>query len=173
MFSYMMSHPVRFLKENRDISVTHTLINVIAFACYQIRKKKDSLQAEHLTIIWINRSSVYNEDREYLTHVCVVFVSSGIPTVPGTVTLKKDSQNLIGISIGGGAQFCPCLYIVQVIYITLQVTRSLSRPLTVGMVSIYEYIHVFLEIKSTRSTSDLNNVLHICFLVSAQRKALF
>ncbi|XP_059418669.1 PRKCA-binding protein [Carassius carassius] len=38
----------------------------------------------------------------------------GIPTVPGTVTLKKDAQNLIGISIGGGAQFCPCLYIVQV-----------------------------------------------------------
>ncbi|XP_030402024.1 PRKCA-binding protein isoform X2 [Gopherus flavomarginatus] len=38
----------------------------------------------------------------------------GIPTVPGTVTLKKDAQNLIGISIGGGAQCCPCLYIVQV-----------------------------------------------------------
>ncbi|NP_001090147.1 protein interacting with PRKCA 1 L homeolog isoform X2 [Xenopus laevis] len=38
----------------------------------------------------------------------------GIPTVPGTVTLKKDSQNVIGISIGGGAQHCPCLYIVQV-----------------------------------------------------------
>lgn len=38
----------------------------------------------------------------------------GIPTVPGTVTLKKDGQNLIGISIGGGAQYCPCLYIVQV-----------------------------------------------------------
>ncbi|KAG8439843.1 hypothetical protein GDO86_005855 [Hymenochirus boettgeri] len=38
----------------------------------------------------------------------------GIPTVPGTVALKKDSQNVIGISIGGGAQHCPCLYIVQV-----------------------------------------------------------
>ncbi|XP_075429813.1 PRKCA-binding protein isoform X2 [Ascaphus truei] len=38
----------------------------------------------------------------------------GIPTVPGAVTLKKDSQNVIGISIGGGAQHCPCLYIVQV-----------------------------------------------------------
>uniref|UniRef100_A0A6Q2XRC8 PRKCA-binding protein n=1 Tax=Esox lucius TaxID=8010 RepID=A0A6Q2XRC8_ESOLU len=38
----------------------------------------------------------------------------GIPTVPGTVSLKKDAQNLIGISIGGGAQYCPCLYIVQV-----------------------------------------------------------
>uniref|UniRef100_A0A2K6DT46 PRKCA-binding protein n=1 Tax=Macaca nemestrina TaxID=9545 RepID=A0A2K6DT46_MACNE len=38
----------------------------------------------------------------------------GIPTVPGKVTLQKDAQNLIGISIGGGAQYCPCLYIVQV-----------------------------------------------------------
>lgn len=38
----------------------------------------------------------------------------GIPTVPGTVSLKKDTNNLIGISIGGGAQYCPCLYIVQV-----------------------------------------------------------
>ncbi len=34
--------------------------------------------------------------------------------VPGSVTLTKDSQNLIGISIGGGAPLCPCLYIVQV-----------------------------------------------------------
>lgn len=40
---------------------------------------------------------------------------SGIPTVPGKVTLQKDAQNLIGISIGGGAQYCPCLYIVQVL----------------------------------------------------------
>uniref|UniRef100_A0A8C3AYL4 PRKCA-binding protein n=1 Tax=Cyclopterus lumpus TaxID=8103 RepID=A0A8C3AYL4_CYCLU len=38
----------------------------------------------------------------------------GIPTVPGSVCLKKDANNLIGISIGGGAQYCPCLYIVQV-----------------------------------------------------------
>uniref|UniRef100_A0A672FW23 PRKCA-binding protein n=1 Tax=Salarias fasciatus TaxID=181472 RepID=A0A672FW23_SALFA len=40
----------------------------------------------------------------------------GIPTVPGTVNLKKDANNLIGISIGGGAQYCPCLYIVQVVH---------------------------------------------------------
>lgn len=38
----------------------------------------------------------------------------GMTTVSGTVTLTKDSQNLIGISIGGGAPLCPCLYIVQV-----------------------------------------------------------
>ena len=29
------------------------------------------------------------------------------------MTLKKDKQNLIGISIGGGAPLCPCLYVVQ------------------------------------------------------------
>ena len=32
----------------------------------------------------------------------------------GVVTISKDSGNLIGISIGGGAPLCPCLYIVQV-----------------------------------------------------------
>ena len=32
----------------------------------------------------------------------------------GQVVLNKDSQNLIGISIGGGAPRCPCLYVVQV-----------------------------------------------------------
>ncbi|XP_002132162.3 PRKCA-binding protein [Ciona intestinalis] len=38
----------------------------------------------------------------------------GMTTVSGTVTLTKDGQNLIGISIGGGAPLCPCLYVVQV-----------------------------------------------------------
>ena len=32
----------------------------------------------------------------------------------GVSTIKKDDSNLIGISIGGGAPLCPCLYIVQV-----------------------------------------------------------
>ncbi len=32
----------------------------------------------------------------------------------GSVTLKKDAQNLVGISIGGGAPYCPCLFVVQV-----------------------------------------------------------
>ena len=38
---------------------------------------------------------------------------SGMTVVSGTVTLNKNPENLIGISIGGGAPFCPCLYIVQ------------------------------------------------------------
>lgn len=39
--------------------------------------------------------------------------------------LKKDSNNLIGISIGGGAQYCPCLYIVQVNANQLSMTECL------------------------------------------------
>lgn len=38
----------------------------------------------------------------------------GMTVTSGSVTLQKDGQNLIGISIGGGAPSCPCLYIVQV-----------------------------------------------------------
>ncbi|KAK3705832.1 hypothetical protein QZH41_011520 [Actinostola sp. cb2023] len=38
----------------------------------------------------------------------------GLQGKPGSVSLKKDKQNLIGISIGGGAPLCPCLYVVQV-----------------------------------------------------------
>ncbi len=32
----------------------------------------------------------------------------------GSCVLNKDESNLVGISIGGGAPFCPCLYVVQV-----------------------------------------------------------
>ncbi|KAK2161188.1 hypothetical protein LSH36_120g10013 [Paralvinella palmiformis] len=38
----------------------------------------------------------------------------GMTVTSGSVKLKKDSQNLIGISIGGGAPYCPCLYVVQI-----------------------------------------------------------
>jgi len=39
----------------------------------------------------------------------------GLKVTSGSVTIIKDeSTNMIGISIGGGAPNCPCLYIVQV-----------------------------------------------------------
>ncbi|XP_058796680.1 PRKCA-binding protein isoform X2 [Phymastichus coffea] len=38
----------------------------------------------------------------------------GMTITSGNVVIEKDSSNLIGISIGGGAPLCPCLYIVQV-----------------------------------------------------------
>ncbi|XP_003746968.1 PRKCA-binding protein [Galendromus occidentalis] len=38
----------------------------------------------------------------------------GMTVTSGSVTLRKDDNNLIGISIGGGAPLCQCLYVVQV-----------------------------------------------------------
>ncbi|XP_053205023.1 PRKCA-binding protein-like [Panonychus citri] len=38
----------------------------------------------------------------------------GMKVTSGTVTLEKDSRNMIGVSIGGGAPNCPCIYIVQI-----------------------------------------------------------
>lgn len=38
----------------------------------------------------------------------------GMTITTGSCTLKKDGSNLVGISIGGGAPYCPCLYIVQI-----------------------------------------------------------
>nr|CAG4649337.1 EOG090X06GA [Scapholeberis mucronata] len=38
----------------------------------------------------------------------------GMTITTGSVLLEKDGSNLIGISIGGGAPYCPCLYIVQI-----------------------------------------------------------
>ncbi|KAF5298992.1 hypothetical protein FQA39_LY11624 [Lamprigera yunnana] len=38
----------------------------------------------------------------------------GMTVTSGSVTIKKDNNNLIGISIGGGSPLCPCLYIVQI-----------------------------------------------------------
>ncbi|XP_068151610.1 PRKCA-binding protein isoform X1 [Drosophila tropicalis] len=38
----------------------------------------------------------------------------GMTVTTNAVVIHKDQSNLIGISIGGGAPMCPCLYIVQV-----------------------------------------------------------
>ncbi|CRK96816.1 CLUMA_CG009985, isoform B, partial [Clunio marinus] len=38
----------------------------------------------------------------------------GMTVSSGHVIIKKDNSNMIGISIGGGGPYCPCLYIVQV-----------------------------------------------------------
>ncbi|KAF7990897.1 hypothetical protein HCN44_000702 [Aphidius gifuensis] len=38
----------------------------------------------------------------------------GMTITSGNVVIQKDNNNLVGISIGGGAPDCPCIYIVQV-----------------------------------------------------------
>uniref|UniRef100_A0A182P0G8 PRKCA-binding protein n=1 Tax=Anopheles epiroticus TaxID=199890 RepID=A0A182P0G8_9DIPT len=52
---------------------------------------------------------------EYVNPYILNFtLNRGMTVSSGTVVIKKDTSNLIGISIGGGAPLCPCLYIVQV-----------------------------------------------------------
>ncbi|XP_065579662.1 PRKCA-binding protein-like isoform X3 [Artemia franciscana] len=38
----------------------------------------------------------------------------GLVVTSSVITLEKNENNLIGISIGGGAPLCPCLYVVQI-----------------------------------------------------------
>lgn len=38
----------------------------------------------------------------------------GMTVTSGCVSIAKDQSNLIGISIGGGSPYCPCIYVVQV-----------------------------------------------------------
>lgn len=35
-------------------------------------------------------------------------------TTSGIIKIVKDEGNLIGISIGGGGPYCPCVYLIQV-----------------------------------------------------------
>ena len=38
----------------------------------------------------------------------------GMTITSGQIKMDKDASNLIGISIGGGAPNCPCLYVIQI-----------------------------------------------------------
>ena len=55
------------------------------------------------SVVFVNYNGFFN-----------AILDRGLKGKPGTVTLSKDKQNLIGISIGGGAPLCPVLYVVQV-----------------------------------------------------------
>lgn len=58
--------------------------------------------------------STFTLDQFLIRYILLVLSRRGLQGKPGSVVLKKDKQNLIGISIGGGAPLCPCLYVVQV-----------------------------------------------------------
>ena len=38
----------------------------------------------------------------------------GMKVTSGVATFEKNHKNMIGISIGGGSPYCPCLYVVQI-----------------------------------------------------------
>lgn len=56
--------------------------------------------------------------------IAVTACYRGMTITSGVITITKDQGNLIGISIGGGAPHCPCLYIVQVPFRSLVCRHS-------------------------------------------------
>lgn len=69
-------------------------------------------QGEKKRRIYINEIDHWGGQAQI--NVFLWYFGRGLQGKPGSVVLKKDKQNLIGISIGGGAPLCPCLYVVQV-----------------------------------------------------------
>jgi len=94
--------------------VSHTFM----FSSFRICAVQPCVSVWPLLSLQFTISTYYKEKPDQINAssltVSCVLLNRGIPTVPGSVCLKKDANNLIGISIGGGAQYCPCLYIVQV-----------------------------------------------------------
>lgn len=43
-----------------------------------------------------------------------MFDSNNVCLIADVVEIEKDSKGHVGISIGGGAPHCPCLYVVQI-----------------------------------------------------------
>lgn len=82
-----------------------------------LRHSKDVSKASSLEEKTINIDCTAFGEYQIFSYVllspsCTIF--RGMTVTSGSVSLKKDTQNLIGISIGGGAPLCPCLYVVQV-----------------------------------------------------------
>lgn len=70
-----------------------------------------------------------------------------------SVTLEKGKNNMIGISIGGGAPFCPVLYIVQVARVRAGLDASRYTPVT--FVRVLTHKHTFLHVHAcTHMTID-------------------
>lgn len=74
----------------------------------------------------------------------------------GSCTLIKDDSNLVGISIGGGAPICPCVYIVQVFD---RSPASREGSLAAGKLTNYLISDYLLSIinKATRSSESITN----------------
>ncbi|CAG9568538.1 unnamed protein product [Danaus chrysippus] len=75
----------------------------------EVKSEKDVLLDE----LTLDPDCIFNDlrqERYLIQHQNLM----GMTVTSGSVVLNKDEKNLIGISIGGGAPLCPCLYIVQI-----------------------------------------------------------
>ena len=83
------------------------------------------------------------------------------PVMSRSVSLIKGKNNMIGISIGGGAPLCPVLYVVQVSGTRISPTHW--SPLCMSSVTLYlEPMN-----RSTHCTCDINLSLSHTFLFAS------
>ncbi|KAI8124941.1 PRKCA-binding protein [Lucilia cuprina] len=75
----------------------------------------DNLLSNDVTATVVYTASAFEADRfSELAKQKFELERLGMTVSTKSVVVVKDDTNLIGISIGGGAPLCPCLYIVQV-----------------------------------------------------------
>uniref|UniRef100_A0A1I8NTL1 PRKCA-binding protein n=1 Tax=Stomoxys calcitrans TaxID=35570 RepID=A0A1I8NTL1_STOCA len=76
----------------------------------------DNMLSDDVTATVVYTAASYESDKFYdsLSKQKFELERLGMTVSTKSVVVVKDDTNLIGISIGGGAPLCPCLYIVQV-----------------------------------------------------------
>ncbi|XP_053620279.1 PRKCA-binding protein isoform X3 [Plodia interpunctella] len=117
---YMMSHQIEDkLKAEETPMQSKLLLSIDERASNSIQEYmkennvNDVEQASEENRDNFNQDCIFNDlrqERYKIYHQDLM----GMTVTSGSVTLSKDEKNLIGISIGGGAPLCPCLYIVQI-----------------------------------------------------------
>ncbi|KAJ9588472.1 hypothetical protein L9F63_018128, partial [Diploptera punctata] len=98
------------------LKLTATNLNASMTSAYKPHpgtKESSTCQSHHGVLIR-NEENDMEERKALLGSLRAPQNTMGMTVTSGSITITKDNSNLIGISIGGGAPLCPCLYIVQV-----------------------------------------------------------
>ncbi|KAF9822466.1 hypothetical protein SFRURICE_006549 [Spodoptera frugiperda] len=93
------------IEENATPSIQELAKDVSEIKIFEEQPKENIIEADTECIFNDLRFERYTIQHQDLM---------GMTVTSGSVALSKDEKNLIGISIGGGAPLCPCLYIVQI-----------------------------------------------------------
>lgn len=110
---WKVNNPDRTLARIPHTSTVYLIAYLSSFLCTPLPK--------------VSLFVIYNES-ERIMFLRPTFPPRGMTVTSGSVSISKDNSNLIGISIGGGAPLCPCLYIVQVgIHFVLNHIRIYSQ----------------------------------------------
>lgn len=113
-------HHCQVVKNSRLYSIFLSEISVLCFSDELMSELILANDFQPATMMY--DSSVYNDMFPFEED------KLGITTTSGQVKIDKDGSNLIGISIGGGAPNCPCLYVIQIFDNTPAASNGVLQP---------------------------------------------